>query len=185
MLGALYAIGCWALGAGLALISVLLLATGAYRRESASERSLVFVCAGLGVMAGLFFWVYNVANLGPGELAIFRDRAVLVEHPRMIVAVQPPASINLTEELEITIPVTVIDRSRVALALTNEDRAKVFVTGDIDSRNEEAKKVLSDALGREVVCSAQGSSVKGVSLEDALRLHGLAVTCSPSVGGLG
>lgn len=158
---------CWAVAALLALVSVVMLLKGVYRKSG--DRSTVVVCAGLGALVIVFLCIHFVANPTSGELAIYRDRALIVERPTRVVGLEPPASINLVEEVEIRLPVTVVDRKLVALSLSDEDRAELFSgLTDVEGRNRKAKEILSRALGREIARSAQGATI-----EEGLRRYGL------------
>lgn len=175
-LGAFVAVACWTVAALLALASVGMLLKGAYRNPG--DRYLGVFCAGLGAFISVFLSIHFVANPSPGELAIYRDKAFIVERPARIVGLEPPASVNLIEEVEIRLPVTVVDRKLVALSLSDEDRTALFGGfTDVDGRNRKAKEILSRALGRQVARSAQS-----LSLEQALRRNGLAPSRAPSLG---
>lgn len=176
-LGAFVAASCWSIAALLALGSVVMLLKGAYRNPG--DRYLGVVCAGLGALVSVFLGIHFVANPALGELAIYRDRAFIIERPTRAVGLEPPASVNLIEEVEIRLPVTVVDRTLVGLSLSDEDRAVLFGGfTDVDGRNRKAKEILSRALGREVARSARQS----LSLEQALRRNGLAPSRAPSLG---
>lgn len=160
------------------LLVVVLLAVIAYvgstrgRREY-PQRSLAGGIGGIaGMLAIVLLLVFFVGHLEVGEIAFYKDKAVLVRRSGWVVGGNRPATFDVAEGLQVTLPVKVVDPQLIIESLSENDRRRLV---DPVMVRRDTKTIITRALGRAIVDSARRQP-----LDQALRSHGLALSEAPS-----
>lgn len=159
----------------LVVIALAILATLGWsvgRRNSPQDIFAVSYGWMMALAAFMLLLIFFVDHLEVGEIAVYKDKAVLVRRSGFVVGGNRPATFDFSEGLTVTLPVKVVDPQVIIDSLSEKDRQRLVAPVMV---RYGTKTVVSRALGQAIV-----DSLRQQPLDQALRSHGLALSQAPS-----